>query len=105
MVIAQDTDYIFLDEPLNNLDIKHSLQIMATIRRLAHELNKAVVIVIHDINFASCYSDTIIALKKGEIVAKGTVQQVIDGAVLSEIYDTPFNVIEVDGNRMCLYFS
>ncbi|WP_027696628.1 iron chelate ABC transporter ATP-binding protein VctC [Vibrio litoralis] len=105
MVIAQDTDYIFLDEPLNNLDIKHSLQIMATIRRLAHELNKAVVIVIHDINFASCYSDTIIALKKGEIVAKGTVKQVIDGSVLSEIYETPFNVIEVDGNRMCLYFS
>ena len=105
MVIAQDTDYIFLDEPLNNLDIKHSLQIMATIRRLAHELNKAVVIVIHDINFASCYSDTIIALKKGEIVAKGTVAQVIDSSVLSEIYETPFNVIEVDGNRMCLYFS
>ncbi|GLT13531.1 MULTISPECIES: iron chelate ABC transporter ATP-binding protein VctC [Vibrio] len=105
MVIAQDTDYIFLDEPLNNLDIKHSLQIMATIRRLAHELNKAVVIVIHDINFASCYSDTIIALKKGEIVAKGSVNQVIDASVLSEIYETPFNVIEVDGNRMCLYFS
>ncbi|WP_417880991.1 iron chelate ABC transporter ATP-binding protein VctC [Vibrio sp.] len=105
MVIAQDTDYIFLDEPLNNLDIKHSLQIMATIRRLAHELNKAVVIVIHDINFASCYSDTIIALKKGEIVAKGNVNQVIEASVLSEIYETPFNVIEVDGNRMCLYFS
>lgn len=64
MVMAQDTDYIFLDEPLNNLDIKHSLQIMSTLRRLAHELNKAVVVVIHDINFASCYSDKIIALKK-----------------------------------------
>ncbi|MGB7995231.1 MAG: iron chelate ABC transporter ATP-binding protein VctC [Photobacterium halotolerans] len=105
MVIAQDTDYVFLDEPLNNLDIKHSLQIMHTIRRLAHELHKAVVIVIHDINFASCYSDTIIALKKGEIVAKGRVEQVIDADVLSEIYETPFNVIEIDGKRMCLYFS
>lgn len=105
MVIAQDTDYVFLDEPLNNLDIKHSLQIMSTIRRLAHELNKAVVIVIHDINFASCYSDTIIALKKGKIVAKGSVEQVIDAQVLADIYETPFNVIEVDGNRMCLYFS
>ncbi|MFV0573900.1 MAG: iron chelate ABC transporter ATP-binding protein VctC [Vibrio sp.] len=104
MVIAQDTDYVFLDEPLNNLDIKHSLQIMSTISRLAHELNKAVVIVIHDINFASCYADTIIALKKGQIVAKGTVPQVIDASVLSEIYETPFNVIEVDGKRMCLYF-
>lgn len=43
---------------------------MATIRRLAHELNKAVVIVIHDINFASCYSDTIIALKKAKLLQK-----------------------------------
>lgn len=105
MVIAQDTDYVFLDEPLNNLDIKHSIQIMATIRRLAHELNKAVVIVIHDINFASCYADTIIALKKGKIVAQGSIEQVIDSQVLESIYDTPFNVIEVDGQRMCLYFS
>lgn len=105
MVIAQDTDYVFLDEPLNNLDIKHSLQIMATIKRLAHELNKAVVIVIHDINFASCYADTIIALKKGKIVAKGQVEQVIDAKVLGEIYETPFNVIEVDNKRVCLYYA
>ncbi|MCV5838661.1 ATP-binding cassette domain-containing protein, partial [Escherichia coli] len=40
MVIAQDTDYVFLDEPLNNLDIKHSLQIMKVIQRLAHDMNK-----------------------------------------------------------------
>jgi iron complex transport system ATP-binding protein len=50
--VAQDTDYVFLDEPLNNLDIKHSVEIMHTLRRLAHDFNKAVVIVIHDINFA-----------------------------------------------------
>lgn len=105
MVMAQDTDYVFLDEPLNNLDIKHSIKIMATIRRLAQELNKAVVIVIHDINFASCYSDYIIALKQGEVVASGTVEQVIQEQVLSDIYETPFNIIEHDGKRMCLYYS
>ena len=105
MVMAQDTDYVFLDEPLNNLDIKHSIKIMSTIRRLAQELNKAVVIVIHDINFASCYSDYIIALKQGEVVANGCVSEVIDESILSEIYETPFNIIEHDGNRVCLYYS
>ncbi len=105
MVIAQDTDYVFLDEPLNNLDIKHSLQIMATIQRLAHELNKAVVVVIHDINFASCYSDYIMALKKGEVVASGSVEQVIQAEVLGEIYETPFRVVEMEGKRMCLYHT
>lgn len=75
MVIAQDTDYVFLDEPLNNLDIRHSLQIMRTIGQLAREMNKAVVVVIHDINFASCYSDNIIALKQGKIVANGPLMR------------------------------
>ncbi|ELK8508179.1 iron chelate ABC transporter ATP-binding protein VctC [Vibrio vulnificus] len=104
MVIAQDTDYVFLDEPLNNLDIRHSKQIMQTICRLAKEMNKAVVVVIHDINFAACYSDQIIALKKGQIVASGSVEEVIEEAVLEQIYETPFSVIERDGKRMCTYF-
>jgi iron complex transport system ATP-binding protein len=105
MVIAQDTDYIFLDEPLNNLDIKHSLHIMQTLRRLAHQLNKAVVVVIHDINFASCYSDYIVALKAGKIQASGTVSQVITDPVLSKVYETPFSVMVVEGNRLCLYYT
>ncbi|RJX75423.1 ATP-binding cassette domain-containing protein [Vibrio sinensis] len=104
MVIAQDTDYVFLDEPLNNLDIKHSLQIMRNVRRLAHEMHKAVVVVIHDINFASCYSDKIIALKKGKVVAQGDVESVIQSDVLESIYETPFNIIERDGKRMCTYY-
>ncbi|MCG7488007.1 iron chelate ABC transporter ATP-binding protein VctC [Vibrio sp. Of14-4] len=103
MVIAQDTDYIFLDEPLNNLDIKHSLKIMKNIQRLAREMNKAVVVVIHDINFAACYSDSIIALKQGQVVASGEVDDVINVDVLSNIYETPFNIIEVNGKRMCTY--
>lgn len=105
MVVAQDTDYVFLDEPLNNLDIKHSLQIMKNIRVLAKELNKAVVIVIHDINFASCYSDNIIALKKGVVQIKGTVDEVIRPDVLSKIYDTAFRIEQIDGQRICLYYQ
>jgi len=104
MVITQDTDYVFLDEPLNNLDIKHSLQIMRNIQKLADEMNKAVVVVIHDINFAACYSDIIIAFKAGKVVANGTVEEVIQADVLSEIYETPFNIIEVNGKRMCTYY-
>lgn len=105
MVVAQDTDYVFLDEPLNNLDIKHSLQIMKNIRVLAKELNKAVVIVIHDINFASCYSDNIIALKKGVVQINGTVDEVIRPDVLSQIYDTTFRIEQIDGQRICLYYQ
>ncbi|EDM67803.1 ferric anguibactin transport ATP-binding protein [Moritella sp. PE36] len=105
MVVAQDTDYVFLDEPLNNLDIKHSLQIMKNIKTLAHELGKAVVIVIHDINFASCYSDNIVALKQGKVVANGSVAEIINQATLSAIYDTDFDIHEINGKRICMYYG
>ncbi|HLS59987.1 MAG TPA: ABC transporter ATP-binding protein [Virgibacillus sp.] len=105
MVIAQDTEYILLDEPLNNLDMRHAVQIMKTLRRLVDELGKTIVIVIHDINFASCYSDQIVAFKDGEIVKQGPTCDVIDECVLKDIYDMDFNVQEIDNQRICVYFG
>ena len=104
MVLAQDTEYILLDEPLNNLDMRHSVQIMKTLRRLVDELGKTVVIVIHDINFASCYSDEIVALKDGKIVKHGRTCDVIDTCVLKDIYDTDIDIKEIDNQRICVYF-
>ena len=104
MVLAQDTDYIFLDEPLNNLDMKHSVQIMKMLRRITDELGKTVVIVIHDINFASCYSDEIIALQDGEIAVTGTVDEIMQASTLSKLYDMDFNVQEIDGNKISIYY-
>ncbi len=63
MVLCQDTSYILLDEPLNNLDMKHCVAMMKQLRRAADELHKTIILVIHDINFASAYSDHIIAMK------------------------------------------
>lgn len=105
MVIAQDTDYIFLDEPLNNLDMKHSVQIMKTICRLVDELNKTVVIVIHDINFASCYSDYIIALKNGKIVKEGSPEEIITPTTLKEIYEMDFQIQEVNNKKISVYYT
>ena len=61
MVLCQDTPYILLDEPLNNLDMAHAVSMMKLLRRLVNERRKTVVVVLHDINFASCYADHIIA--------------------------------------------
>jgi iron complex transport system ATP-binding protein len=105
MVIAQDTDYIFLDEPLNNLDMKHSVQIMKTICRLVDELNKTVVIVIHDINFASCYSDYIIALKDGKIMKEGSPEEIITPTTLKEIYEMEFQIQEVNNKKISVYYT
>src|SRR5690625_3692075 len=96
MVLAQDTEYILLDEPLNNLDMRHAVQIMKTLRKLCDELGKTIVIVIHDINFASCYSDEIVALKDGRIVKQGHTCDVIDSCVLKEIYDMDIEIKEIE---------
>lgn len=105
MVIAQDTEYILLDEPLNNLDMRHSVQIMKTLRRLVDELDKTIVIVIHDINFASCYSDQIVALKDGKVVKQGPTCDVINECVLKDIYDMEFNIQDINNQRICVYFG
>ena len=105
MVIAQDTEYILLDEPLNNLDMKHSVQIMKVLRRLTDELGKTVVIVIHDINFASCYSDYIVALKDGKVVHDGETDEVIDSVKLKEIYDMDIEIQQINNKKICVYFT
>ncbi|WP_099156553.1 ABC transporter ATP-binding protein [Virgibacillus ndiopensis] len=105
MVIAQDTEYILLDEPLNNLDMRHSVQIMKTLRRLVDELDKTILIVIHDINFASCYSDQIVALKDGQIVKQGPTCDVIDECVLKDIYDMDIDIKKINDNRICVFYA
>lgn len=105
MVIAQDTEYILLDEPLNNLDMKHSVQIMKTLRRLVSELGKTVILVIHDINFASVYSDYIVALKDGKIVREGTTDEIINRNVLRDIYDMDISIQNIQNCKFCFYFQ
>lgn len=105
MVIAQDTEYILLDEPLNNLDMKHSVQIMKVLRRLADELGKTIVIVLHDVNFASVYSDYIVALRDGEVIKKGPTDEIIRNGVLKEVYDMDIKIQDIDQCRICLYFT
>ena len=105
MVIAQGTEYIFLDEPLNNLDMHHSVQIMKVLRRLVEEKNKTVMVVIHDINFVSCYADYIIALRQGELLKAGPTSEILCTENLKQIYGMDIEVKQIDGNQICLYYK
>ncbi|KAA0835899.1 MULTISPECIES: iron ABC transporter ATP-binding protein [Bacillus] len=105
MVIAQDTDYILLDEPLNNLDMKHSVEIMKLLKDLVENRGKTIVIVIHDINFASVYSDRIAALKNGRIVKEGPAEDIIQTPVLKDIYDMDIPIQQIGDQKICVYFK
>lgn len=105
MVLCQDTDYVLLDEPLNNLDMKHAMAMMKLLRKAADELGKTVVLVLHDINFASWYSDYIVAMKHGKVAAQGTAAQMIVPDVLAEIYEMDIKVHEIGGQRISVYYG
>jgi len=105
MILAQDTPYIFLDEPLNNLDIKYSVEMMKIVKKLVIELNKTIVIVMHDINFASAYAGHIVAMKDGQIRGEGTPEKMITKEVLDSVFDHEFHIANHDGKRVCLFFD
>ncbi len=104
MVLAQDTECILLDEPLNNLDMKHAVAMMRQLRRAADELGKTIVIVIHDINFAAAYADRIVALSAGQVVQHGTPAEIMTSDVLEGVFGTPMEV-RTDGEYpLAVYF-
>ena len=104
MVLCQDTEYVLLDEPLNNLDMKHAVAMMKQLRRAANELGKTIVIVIHDINFASVYSDYILAMKDGQLVYQGSPKQIMDSKILEEIFDTPVKIENIHNQNIAIYY-
>ncbi len=104
MVIAQDTDYVLLDEPTNNLDIYHATNMMKIVRRLCDELGKTVILVLHEINYAAFYSDYICAFKNGKIASFGTVEEVITKENLSKIYQVDFEILNVAGKPLSIYY-
>lgn len=105
MVLAQDTRYVLLDEPLNNLDLRHAVDIMRLLRRMADDLDKRIVVVMHDINFASAHSDRIVAMRDGRVVADDGPSGIMRPEVLADLYGTPVDVRDIDGRAVALYYA
>ncbi|MGE8059589.1 ABC transporter ATP-binding protein [Pseudomonas sp. NPDC089547] len=105
MTIAQQTDYLLLDEPLNNLDMGHAVQIMRALRRLCDEFGRTVILVVHDINFAAAYSDHIVAMHNGRVHCSGSVEQVVTEQQLHALYGLEFEITHGARGRLCNYFN
>lgn len=104
MVLCQDTDFVLLDEPLNNLDMRHAVQMMQHLHRAATELGRTIVIVLHDINFAGHYADYICAMKDGEVAEFGTPAEIMQDDVLTRVFDTPVRVIDGPNGALAVYY-
>lgn len=93
-----------LDEPLNNLDMKHAVIMMKLLRKAADELGKTIIIVIHDINFASVYSDYILAMRNGQLYYHGSPKEIMKSDIIEDIFDTPVDVKELDDKLIAMYY-
>jgi len=103
MVLCQETEYVLLDEPLNNLDVARSVQMMGHLRRAANEFGRTILAVMHDINFAAKYSDRICAMKDGKIAAFGTVKEIMSAGILTDIFETKIEIIEGPHGPVAVY--
>lgn len=97
MVVCQDTPYVLLDEPLNNLDMYHAGKLMRQLRQLCHTHKKTVVIVLHDVNQAAQFADTVVMMKSGEIISTGTPTDVLTKDTIKTLYGVEATVLYHQG--------
>ncbi|MDO4568874.1 MAG: ABC transporter ATP-binding protein [Planctomycetia bacterium] len=104
LLIAQETEYLFLDEPTTYLDMPNQLEILDCIRRLNAELGKTVVISIHDINMAALYADYLFAMRDGKICSSGKLRDVLTPQLLRDVFDVEAKIHydEQNGTIFCL---
>ena len=102
MTLAQGTDAIFLDEPLNFLDVKHQTELLKLARRLADE-GKTVVLVIHDIRLALQEADTIAVLQDGKLIASGTPEEVYASGTIQKVFEVDIDFVMTESGRRYFY--
>lgn len=103
MAIAQDTEYMLLDEPTNNLDIYHASNMMRTVRRLCDELGKTVILVLHEINCGVLFR-LHLCLPRWQNCKVRPGGRDHNKETLSDIYRVDFEIIRVQGKPMSIYY-
>lgn len=104
MVLCQDTDYILLDEPLNNLDMRHASEIMGMLGRVVAEQAKTVLMVLHDLNYACTHSERVVALKEGRVCHDGPTESLMEPQRLRAVYDMDIAVHTVGDKKLGVYY-
>jgi iron complex transport system ATP-binding protein len=92
--IAQDTQWLVLDEPTSNLDVKHQIELMDSLVKLKDKKENTIIAILHDINIAAAYCNRIIMMKNGRIHSIGKTEEVLTKEKLMDVYDVDFDIIE-----------
>jgi len=96
MVLAQETDVLLLDEPTTFLDLNHQLEVMEIVETLRDEHDITIVVVLHDIEQAARYADHLVALRDGEIQARGAPEEIVTEELLEDVFEIDATVETTD---------
>lgn len=97
MSLAQNSEYLFLDEPTTYLDIRFQFEILHLLQNLNREQNKTVIMVLHEIQHALTYADYILLINHGKIQAYGTVEEIIQSGAIEEVFKIKIRQFEDNG--------
>ena len=103
MVFCQSTEYVLLDEPLNNLDMYYARQLMQLLRELTHRHNRTTVVVLHDINMAAAYADHVVAMQRGEVKFSGSPDAVFTAENIKTLFDMDVDVLDYKGKKLIVH--
>lgn len=103
MAYAQDTDWLLLDEPLNNLDIRYAKALMKQLRNMADQDGKSIVIVIHDLNYALSAADYFVGMKDGQVRFSGETGEAVTAKTLSNLFDTEVQLESLNGQTFAVH--
>lgn len=103
MVFCQGTEYVLLDEPLNNLDMHHARNLMQLLRKQTHEQRRTTVVVLHDINQAAAYADYVVAMQNGSVRFCGAPNDVFTVENIQSLFDIEVDVVEHKGKKLVIH--
>jgi iron complex transport system ATP-binding protein len=93
MVLAQETEVVCLDEPVNHLDMSHQLDCLDLVRQLNAQFGRTIVLVLHDLNLAARYADQLVFLRDGVVAASGRPEELMVEDLIARVFDVDAMVI------------
>ena len=103
MVFCQQTDYVLLDEPLNNLDMYYARSLMCLLRELNRKHRRTTVVVLHDINMAAAYADHVVAMQGGQVRFSGSPEEVFTAENIKTLFDMDTDVLDYKGKKLIVH--
>ncbi|SFU85900.1 ABC transporter ATP-binding protein [Alicyclobacillus macrosporangiidus] len=107
MILAQQTDILFLDEPTTFLDVTHQLEVLQLLEKLNREQGRTIVMVLHDLNLASRYAHHLVVIQSGEVVCEGSPHEVITRQTLRDVFGVEADIVfdRRTGTPLCLPYG